>query len=411
MLAAFRSLEHRNFRLYYAGQSVSLIGTWMQRLAVSWLVYSATHSSVLLGVVMFAGQIPTLLLSPYGGTVADRYSRYRVLLFTQVASFIQASLLAALVLSGYYNTWAIAGLSLLLGTINAFDIPARQSLIVELVDDPTHLSNAIALNSTMVNLARLLGPAVAGLLLTYFGPGPCFAVNAVSFGAVICSLLFMRLVPRPPRTHRPGALEGLREGWAYLRQAPGLRRQILLMAGISFCAMPFGTLLPVFAKDVFHGDAGTFSLLNSLSGLGALTGALYLASLPAGGRQSRLIGYAALGFCGSLLGFALSPQLGVGLVFIVLGGAGMMLFIAGTNTFIQTNVDDRMRGRVLSYYVMAFQGMQPLGSLLVGWLARHLRAPHTVLLQAMAGLLVVATFWRSQHQRVARPAVAAAEPT
>jgi MFS family permease len=406
MLAAFRSLEHRNFRLYYAGQSVSLIGTWMQRLAVSWLVYSATHSSLLLGVVMFAGQIPTLLLAPYGGTVADRYSRYRVLLFTQVASFLQASLLAALVLSGYYNTWAVAGLSLLLGTINAFDIPARQSLIVELVDDPTHLSNAIALNSTMVNLARLLGPAVAGLLLTYCGPGPCFAVNAVSFGAVICSLVFMRLVPRPARTHRPGALEGLREGWAYLRQAPGLRRQILLMAGISFCAMPFGTLLPVFAKDVFHGDAGTFSLLNSLSGLGALMGAFYLASLPAGGRQSRLISYAALVFCGSLLGFALSSQLGVGLVFIVLGGAGMMLFIAGTNTFIQTNIDDRMRGRVLSYYMMAFQGMQPLGSLLVGWLARHLGAPHTVLLQAVAGLLVVATFWRSQRPRVASTAVA-----
>lgn len=410
MLAAFRSLEHRNFRLYYAGQSVSLIGTWMQRLAVSWLVYSATHSSVLLGVVMFAGQIPTLLLSPYGGTVADRYSRYRVLLFTQVASFIQASLLAALVLSGYYNTWAIAGLSLLLGTINAFDIPARQSLIVELVDDPTHLSNAIALNSTMVNLARLLGPAMAGLLLTYFGPGPCFAVNAASFGAVICSLLFMRLVPRPPRTHRPGAIEGLREGWAYLRQAPGLRRQILLMAGISFCAMPFGTLLPVFAKDVFHGDAGTFSLLNSLSGLGALAGALYLASLPAGGRQSSLISYAALGFCGSLLGFALSPQLGVGLVFIVLGGAGMMLFIAGTNTFIQTNVDDRMRGRVLSYYVMAFQGMQPLGSLLVGWLARHLGAPHTVLLQAVAGLLVVLAFWRKQASRRVASAAVVVEP-
>ncbi|GAB3638890.1 MFS transporter [Hymenobacter arcticus] len=402
MITAFRSLAHRNFRLYYAGQSVSLIGTWMQRLAVSWLVYSATHSSVLLGVVMFAGQIPTLLLAPYGGTVADRYSRYRVLLITQVASFVQATLLAGLVLSGYYNTWAVAGLSLVLGTINAFDIPARQSLIVELVDDPTHLSNAIALNSTMVNVARLLGPAVAGLLLTYFGPGPCFVVNAFSFGAVIASLLLMRIVPRPARAHRPGAWEGLREGWAYLRQAPALRHQILLMAGIAFCVMPFGTLLPVFARDVFHGAAGMFGWLNSVAGLGALGGALYLASRPAGGHQSRLISWAALGFCVAMLGFALSPVLGIALVFNMLGGTGMMLFIAGTNTFIQTNVADHMRGRVLSYYVMAFQGVQPLGSLLVGWLARHLGAPHTVLLQALAGLVVVGVFWRGGQKRLKR---------
>lgn len=408
MLTAFRSLEHRNFRLYYAGQSVSLIGTWMQRLAVSWLVYSATHSSLLLGVVMFAGQIPMLLLAPYGGTVADRYSRYRILLITQIAALVQASLLAGLVLSGYYNTWVVAGLSLLLGTINAFDIPARQSLLVELVDDPAYLSNAIALNSTMVNLARLLGPAIAGALLTVLGAGPCFAINALSFGAVIGSLLLMRIVPRAPRANRPGAWEGLREGWAYLRQAPALRRQILLMAGLSFCALPFGTLLPVFAKEVFHGAAGTFGLLNSVAGAGALVGALYLASRPAGGNQRRLISWAGLAFCGSLLGFALSPRLGVGLVFIGLGGVGMMLFIAGTNTFVQTHVPDHLRGRVLSYYVMAFQGMQPLGSLLVGWLARHLGAPPTVLLQGAAGLLVVLALGRGP--RVSAAQVAVAEP-
>ncbi|TDN40061.1 MFS transporter [Hymenobacter sp. UV11] len=407
MLAAFRSLEHRNFRLYFAGQSVSLIGTWMQRLAVSWLVYSATHSSLLLGVVLFAGQIPMLLLAPYGGTVADRYSRYRILLITQVAALGQAIVLAGLVLSGYYNTWVVAGLSLLLGTINAFDIPARQSLLVELVDDPTHLPNAIALNSTMVNLARLLGPAVAGALLTLLGAGPCFAVNALSFGAVIGSLLLLRLVPRPPRPRRPGAWEGLREGWAYLRQAPALRRQLLLMAGLSFCALPYGTLLPVFAQDVFHGAAGTFGLLNSVAGAGALAGALYLASRPAGGSQRRLISWAGLGFCVSLLGLALSPRLGVGLAFVGLGGVGMMLFIAGTNTFVQTHVPDHLRGRVLSYYVMAFQGMQPLGSLLVGWLARHLGAPHTVLLQGAAGLLVVLVLGRGARRALVAPAVVA----
>lgn len=392
MAEVFRSLQHRNFRLYYAGQSISLIGTWMQRLAVGWLVYQATHSAFLLGLVSFCGQIPTLLLSPYGGTVADRYSRYRVLLITQVASLVQASVLAWLVLSGNYHTWAVAGLSLLLGTINAFDIPARQSLIVELVDDRAHLPNAIALNSTMVNLARLVGPAVASLLLAHFGEGPCFVVNAVSFVAVVASLLLMRIAPRPARAHRPGAWEGLREGWAYLRRAPILRRQILLMAGISLCVMPFGTLLPVFAKDVFHGEAGTFGWLNSLSGLGSLVGAFYLAGQPAEGRP-QLITYAALAFSASVLAFALSPQLALALVFITLGGAGMMLFIAGTNTAIQTNVDDHMRGRVLSYYVMAFQGIQPLGALLVGWLARHIGAPHTVVLQGALGLAVGLAFW------------------
>ncbi|GAB2854199.1 MFS transporter [Hymenobacter ruber] len=409
MAEVFRSLQHRNFRLYYAGQSVSLIGTWMQRLAVSWLVYNATHSAFLLGLVSFCGQIPTLLLSPYGGTVADRYSRYRVLLITQVASLVQATVLAWLVLSGHYHTWAVAGLSLLLGTINAFDIPARQSLIVELVDDRAHLPNAIALNSTMVNLARLVGPAVAGLLLARFGEGPCFVVNAVSFVAVVASLLLMRMAPRPVRPHRPGAWEGLREGWAYLRQAPALRRQILLMAGISFCVMPFGTLLPVFAKDVFHGAAGTFGWLNSLSGLGSLVGAFYLASRPAENRRPQLITYAALVFCASIVAFALSPVLGLALVFITLSGTGMMMFIAGTNTAIQTNVDDHMRGRVLSYYVMAFQGIQPLGALLVGWLARHIGAPHTVLLQGAAGLVVALAFWQQGRRSAAaekKPAMA-----
>lgn len=410
MISAFRSLAHRNFRLYYTGQSVSLIGTWMQRLAVGWLVYSHTHSALLLGLVSFAGQIPTLLLAPYGGTVADRYSRYRVLLITQLASLVQASVLAWLVLSGHYATWAVAGLSLLLGTINAFDIPARQSLLVELVDDRTYLPNAIALNSTMVNLARLVGPALAGLLLARFGEGPCFVVNAVSFVAVVASLLLMRIAPRPVRIHRPGALEGLREGWAYLRGAPALRRQILLMAGISFCAMPYSTLLPVFAKDVFHGQAGTYGWLNSLAGLGALVGAFYLASRPTESRRPQLITYAALGFCACLVGFSLSSQLGPALAFLTLGGAGMMLFIAGTNTAIQTNVADHMRGRVLSYYVMAFQGVQPLGSLLVGWLARHLGAPHTVLLQGAAGLAVGLAFWWTGRPAspVLRPAVPAA---
>jgi len=392
-------LRYRNFRLYFVGQSVSLIGTWMQRMAVSWLVYNVTHSALLLGVVTFAGQIPTLLLSPYGGAMSDRHSRYRILLITQIASLVQAAALAALLLTGNYSTAGVIGLSLLLGTINAFDIPARQSLMIELVDDREDLPNAITLNSTMVNMARLVGPVVAGVLLTNFGEGLCFLVNAISFAAVIGSLLLIKVPPRVMQKPTGNVWIGLKEGYAYLSSMTELRLIIMLMAGISFVALPYSTLLPVFAKDVFQGDAGTFSWLNSVSGLGALAGAFCLASLsPSRDRGYVVLASAAL-FGASLIGFSLTTWFPLALCFILTEGAGMIVNISGSNAFIQTKVADEMRGRVLSYFVMAFQGMQPIGSLAVGWIAHRIGPQHTVFGQGVLALLIVGIFtW--QYRKV-----------
>ena len=399
--AILRPLRYRNFRLYFTGQSVSLIGTWMQRMAASWLVYSMTHSAWLLGVVTFAGQIPTLLLSPYGGATADRHSRYRILLLTQIASLGQAAALAALVLSGHYSTAGIILLSLTLGIINAFDIPARQSLMIELIDDRQDLPQAITLNSTMVNVARLAGPVVAGILLTAYGEGVCFLVNALSFAGVIGSLLLIRVPPRVIQKTGESVWTGLREGYAYLRLMPELRLVILLMAGISFVALPYATLLPVFAQEVFHGDATTFSWLNSVSGLGAIVGAVVLASLGASRDRGYVVLAAAAVFAASLIGFSLTSWLPLALFFILTEGAGMIVNISGSNAFIQMQVDDRMRGRVISYFVMAFQGMQPLGSLLVGWVAHRIGPQHTVLAQGALALLIVAAFTR-QYRKLAR---------
>src|SRR5882762_3672121 len=278
-LPTFNAFHSRNYRLYFYGQSVSLIGTWMQRTAVSWVVYTLTHSTLMLGLVLFAGQFPSFLLSVFGGVVSDRYNRYKVLLMTQVASLVQATLLAVLVLLGHYTAWEILLLSVVLGCINAFDVPARQALMYDMIDDENDLPNALALNATMFNLARLLGPAVAGIMLEKFGAGFCFLLNAASFIAVIGSLLLMRLPPKKIVAHpkRPG--RELKEGFAYLRQTPSISRPILLLAAMSLLVIPYATLLPVYAKVIFHGNASTFGFINSFIGLGAIGGALFLASL------------------------------------------------------------------------------------------------------------------------------------
>jgi MFS family permease len=385
--------------LYFAGQSVSLIGTWMQRMAVSWLIYNLTHSPLMLGVVSFAGLIPTMLLSPIAGTVADRYNRYRVLLVTQVAAMIQAGLLAAMVLSGQVTVTGIVLLSTMLGIINVFDIPVRQSLVVELIDNKTDLPNAIALNSSMVNLAKLLGPATAGVVIAQFGEGICFLLNFLSFIAVIFSLLLMNIKPRPVRRTEEKGWEGLQRGYAYIKERRDIRSVLLLLAGTSFLMIPYTTLLPVFAKDIFGGGAGTFSVLTSVTGLGALVGAFLLASLKPGRNLTKVIGLAGLLFAGSLLLFSYTTVLPAALFLLTTTGLGMMLLIASSNTFIQMNLEDHMRGRVMSYYVMAFQGVQPLGSLLVGWLAHQLGVAPTVLLQGLIGGLAVAAFAYYQHGR------------
>lgn len=389
---ALRALHYYNFRLYFSGQAISLIGTWMQRIAVSWLVYTVTHSAFMLGLVGFAGQIPVLLLSPYAGAYVDRHSRYRTLLVTQIASMVQAGLLALMVLAGYYNIPGIIFLSVVLGIINAFDTPARQSLMIVLVENKKDLPNAIALNSSMVTLARLLGPAAAGILLSSFGEGVCFLSNFLSFIAVILSLLLMRIkVPERKKNQEP-IWQGLREGFVYLRHHRGIRAAIALMAFSSLLVMPYSNLFPVYAQTVFNGNVKTFSWLNSISGLGALMGAIYMARLKAGSNLLRVIVLSSMLLCANLAIFAFMTNLDLALIIIMIGEAGLLAQIAATNTYVQTNVDEHMRGRVISYYVMAFQGVQPIGSLMIGWMAHVTSAPVTVFCEGVAGLITAILF-------------------
>lgn len=391
-LPAVRSLKYRNFRLYFSGQAISLIGTWMQRMAVSWLVFKMTHSELMLGLVVFAGQIPIMLLSPYGGALTDRHSRYKVLLYTQIASMIQAGLLAGIVLSGHYNITVIIILSVILGIINAFDTPARQSLMILLIDDKKDLPNAIALNSSMVTLARLLGPVAAGFILSSFGEGICFLANFLSFIAVLASLLLMKIPAQTKQIIKQDIWHGLQEGFSYLQQHAGLRSVILLMACTSFFVMPYSTLLPVFATDIFHGNVTTFSWLNAVSGLGALGGAIYMTTLKPGKSLLKVIAYCSAQFGISLVFFALTSNFPLALCFIMAAEFGMLSQIAASNTYIQTHVDENMRGRVISYYVMAFQGMAPIGSLLIGFLAHYFGASIIVSAEGVAGAFSVICF-------------------
>jgi len=391
-LTAVRALKYRNFRLYFSGQAISLIGTWMQRMALSWLVFKMTHSELMLGLVVFAGQIPIMLLSPYGGALTDRHSRYKVLLYTQIASMIQAGLLTLVVLTHHYDITIIIVLSVVLGIINAFDTPARQSLMILLIDDKKDLPNAIALNSSMVTLARLLGPVAAGFILSSFGEGVCFAVNFLSFIAVIASLLLMKIPAQTRQVIKQDIWQGLREGYSYLQHQPGLRSVILLMACTSFFVMPYSTLLPVFATDIFHGNVATFSWLNAVSGLGALGGAIYMATLKPGKSLLKVIAYCSAQFAISLVFFALTSNFPLALCFIMAAEFGMLSQIAASNTYIQTHVDENMRGRVISYYVMAFQGMAPIGSLLIGFLAHYFGASIIVSAEGVAGAISVICF-------------------
>ena len=389
---SIRALQYYNFRLYFVGQAISLVGTWMQRIAVNWLVYDVTHSAFYLGLVAFAGQIPMLVLSPYAGAYVDRHSRYRTLLATQIASMIQAGLLALIIWRGYNNVTIIILLSVLLGIINAFDTPSRQSLMIVLVQDKKYLANAIALNSSMVTLARLLGPAAAGILLSSYGEVVCFLINFLSFIAVIASLLFMRIkVPVRPKPEE-AIWKNLQQGYQYLKGNLGLRSAILLMAFTSLLVMPYSNLFPVYAQTVFKGNVTTFSWLNSISGLGALIGAVFMANLKPGRNLLKIIAFASLLLSVSLVIFSYISSVPLALFFVLTGEGGMLAQIASTNTFVQTNVDEHMRGRVVSYYVMAFQGMQPIGSLMIGALAHVTSAPFTVLCEGVAGVIAVLLF-------------------
>ncbi len=388
----FNAFHSHNYRLYFFGQSISLIGTWMQRTAVYWLIYVQTHSAFMLGLAVFAAQFPSFLFSPLGGIIADRYNRYRVLIITQIASLVQAVLLVALVMFSHYNVWQIFALSILLGTINAFDVPARQVMVHEIIDRKEDLPNAIALNSSMVNLARMIGPAVSGIVLEKLGAGTCFLINAISFVAVIVSLLLMKFPEYIPQIHTKKVLSEFKEGWKYLKQTPSIGFVVLMLACTSLLVLPFSTLLPVYAKVIFKGSASTFGYLNSFIGLGAVGGAFFLASLKTGVDLKKILFINLLIFGGGLILFSHMTNLPIALIFALISGFGMMSQITISNTIIQTSASAEMRGRAISYFAMAFFGMQPLGGLLIGALSHYVGAPNTILAEGIAALLIAFIF-------------------
>jgi MFS family permease len=382
-----RALRHRNYCLFFLGQGTSLIGTWITRVATSWLVYRLTGSAALLGLVGFASQIPTFFLGPFAGVWVDRLDRYRVLLATQVAAMVQSAALALLTIGGMIEVWHILALSVVQGVINAFDTPARQSFVVEMVEGPADLPNAIALNSSMFNGARLVGPSVAGVLVALVGEGWCFALDSISYVAVILSLLAMRVSPRPRAPRETKVLEELRAGFAYAFGLPPLRAILLLLALVSFTGLPYVVLMPVMAAQVLGGGANTLGLLMSATGVGALAAALYLASRRSVLGLGRLVPIAATTFGVGLCAFSLSRTLPFSLVLLALVGAGWMVQSAASNTILQTLVRDEMRGRVMAFYAVAILGTTPFGSLLAGALADRFGVPWTLF---GGGLLCVA---------------------
>lgn len=398
---SLRALQYYNFKLYVLGQSISLVGTWMQRIAVGWLVYEMTHSAFMLGLVAFSSQIPMLLLSPYAGAYVDRHSRYRTLMFTQVASMIQAGLLALAVITNHYSVELIIILSVMLGVINSFDAPSRQSLMIVMVKKNYDLQNAIAINSSMVTLARLAGPAVAGILLSTVGEGICFLINFLSFIAVIGCLLAMKIKIPPRKKNAEPIWMNLVEGYHYLRRTPSLRNVIWLIGLVSLIITPYITLFPVFAQEVFHGDVTTFSWLNSISGLGALIGAIYLATLRDTRKLLKVITIAGIVLTTNLIFFSLTHSIIIALLFVMIAESGLLTTISATNTYLQTHVEERMRGRVISYYVMAFAGMQPIGNFLMGALAHQIGVSMTVTIQGILGLIAYVSFipaFKKAHQ-------------
>jgi len=369
MSHAWRALRHRNFRLFFGGQTISLIGTWMTRIATAWLVYRLTHSALLLGTVSFAGQIPTFLVAPFAGVWIDRWDRRQVLVWTQTLAMVQSFALAGLTFSGHITIHWILFLSVMQGVINAFDMPGRQSFMVQMVEDRADLSNAIAINSSMVNVARLIGPSLAGMLIAVTSEAWCFLIDGISYIAVIASLLMMHVhVPAIVRK-ATSTFHEMKEGWSYVSGFLPIRTILMLFAVVSLMGMPFVVLMPVFAATVLHGGPHTLGFLMGAMGVGALASALSLAARRNVRGLIRMIPVAAGVFGLGLIGFGLSSTFWLSMAMVLVAGAGMMQGMAASNTIIQTLVDEDKRGRVMSYYTMAFMGMAPFGSLLAGTMA------------------------------------------
>ena len=391
-----RSLRHRNYRLFFSGQTVSLIGTWLTRVASSWLAYRLSHSAMVLGVVSFAGLIPTFAFAPFAGVLADRWNNHRVLVLTQILAALQSASLAALTLSGRMTIPWLVALSAVQGLINAFDMPVRQSLVVEMIEDRRDLPNAIALNSSMVNLARLVGPSVAGILIASVGEGGCFAIDAASYLAVIATLLMMTFKPKAhARAARKHLLLELKDGFTYAGRSRAIMSVLALLAIVSFMGVPYMTLLPMIVTERLAGDARALGYLTAASGLGALSGALYLASRKSVHGIGRVILMSVVAFGVGVILFGMSRSVMVALPLMLISGMGLMVQMAATNTVLQSVVEENKRGRVMSLFLMSFSGAAPFGSLFGGFMADRIGAARTLEIGGVACCVAALVFARA----------------
>jgi MFS family permease len=391
-LPLFRAFRSQNYTLYFIGRSVSQFGTYMQRIAVVWVVYSITHSAFLLGVTVFAEQFPSFLFSIPGGIAADRYDQYKIIRITQITSMIQAVLLAALIYTGHTVVWEILALSVILGVINAFDVPARQTLIHSVVADPADLPNALSLTTATANLAQLLGPALAGIVLSAFGAPVCFLINAASFGGVLLSLLLMKLPAHLPARSQKNVVAEFTEAFAYLKRTPGIGFIILMLALISLLVMPYYTVLPVFASVIFKGNASTFGYIGSFTGVGAVIGTIFLASRKPGRSLRKILFVSTLIMGAGLICFSRTTNFPLALFFAAVIGFGAVAQFTVCNIVVQSESEPRLRGRVLGILLMAVFGMTPLGSLLVGAVSQRIGAPATVMAEGIIGLAIALIF-------------------
>ena len=393
LIFILRAFRHRNYRLFFGGQGLSLVGTWMQQIAVSWLVYRLSGSALVLGLVGFVGQSPALFAAPVAGVLADRFNRHRLLIILQALAMIQASLLAFLTLSGLVAVWHLFLLAAFLGFVNAFEIPTRQSFVLDMLDRNEDLGNAIALNSFMFNSSRLVGPSIAGIIIGLVGEGICFFLNAISFLAIIIALVAMRIQKRTRDTIDITLLRGIREGFSYAFDFKPIRYILILLGLVSLAGMPYLVLMPVFAKDVLHGGPQTLGFLLGASGIGALIGALVIASRASVVGTNKLLSIGTLVFGASLVGFSFSTSFVLSFILMVFTGFHMILVMVSSNIMLQTIAEEDKRGRIISLYVLALMGTAPFGSLLAGIAANHIGAPNTLLAGGIVCILASLFFY------------------
>ena len=388
----FKALKSRNFKLFFYGQSVSVIGTWLQKTAVSWMVYSITGSVFLLGLATFLSMIPSLFLAPLAGSIIGRYDRHKAMILLQSLAMLQAGALALLIYLKIYNINFILALSLFQGIINAFDMTCRQTMMIDIVDNKEDLPNAVALNSTLNNFARIAGPALAGIILHNYGEDICFIGNFLSYIPVLISLLMMKITPHIKAVDKFKMLEDFIEGFDYIKKEAEMAKMLLMLTCSSLFVISFNTLMPVFAKDIFSGHAQTFSWFESAAGIGSIISAIYLANLKKSDNMSKIMIAASLLLGFSIIILAYSNSLTIALICMALSGVGMMAQTSSINIYIQTQSVVNMRSRSISYYLMAYQGMIPVGSLIIGYVSHIIGTRNTVAIQGIISIISVIVY-------------------